>query len=236
MAREVNQEDVDMDMTPMIDVVFLLIIFFILMPPKKTEGKLESYLPQEGGGPPPPVKEVKFYMTVEKSMNKATNPSITVDGVSKTVPGDYVEVLIKFNNREIAYVGEAAKERLITINPLYMEHLERIIQGQSGLPQYESMGITKTKAEADKSLIIKHAIGYDKEWFSPDNSKIFKKLRKAMIEASKGHEKGRDADVMIDANSEVPFKVILGLLNVGTAAKFPNLKFAAPRRNIMKTK
>ena len=43
------QEDADVDMTPMIDVVFLLIIFFLCIDFKILEAKLPAYLPKDVG-------------------------------------------------------------------------------------------------------------------------------------------------------------------------------------------
>ena len=41
-----------MDMTPMIDVVFLLIIFFLCIDFKILEAKLPAYLPKDKGSQP----------------------------------------------------------------------------------------------------------------------------------------------------------------------------------------
>lgn len=43
------QEEMELDMTPMIDVVFLLIIFFICIDFKVLEAKLPAYLPKDVG-------------------------------------------------------------------------------------------------------------------------------------------------------------------------------------------
>ena len=43
------QEEADVDMTPMIDVVFLLIIFFLCIDFKTLEAKLPAYLPKDKG-------------------------------------------------------------------------------------------------------------------------------------------------------------------------------------------
>ena len=73
MAKDIDVEDVNLDMTSMIDVVFLLIIFFILMPPKEMEGQLQSYLPSSDSGKPPPNPEEpppKFTITISSSKIK----------------------------------------------------------------------------------------------------------------------------------------------------------------------
>ena len=48
-ALEDAQEEVKPDMTPMIDVVFLMIIFFICIDFKVLESKLPAYLPKDKG-------------------------------------------------------------------------------------------------------------------------------------------------------------------------------------------
>ncbi len=48
-ALEDAQEEAKMDMTPMIDVVFLMIIFFICIEFKVLESKLDAFLPTDKG-------------------------------------------------------------------------------------------------------------------------------------------------------------------------------------------
>jgi biopolymer transport protein ExbD len=47
--RETVEEEMKLDMTPMIDVVFLLIIFFLCIDFKVLEAKLPAYLPKDVG-------------------------------------------------------------------------------------------------------------------------------------------------------------------------------------------
>ena len=47
--RDEVQQEAEMDMTPMIDVVFLLIIFFLCIDFKILEAKLPAYLPKDKG-------------------------------------------------------------------------------------------------------------------------------------------------------------------------------------------
>ena len=49
------QANSEMNMTPMIDVSFLLIIFFICLPMKLLEGKMQAFLPTDKGINPTPV-------------------------------------------------------------------------------------------------------------------------------------------------------------------------------------
>ena len=53
------QEDAEMDMTPMIDVVFLLIIFFLCIEFKTLEAKLPAYLPKDRGSQSTPEEPVE---------------------------------------------------------------------------------------------------------------------------------------------------------------------------------
>jgi len=46
----------EMNMTPMIDVSFLLIIFFICLPMKMLEGKIQAFLPTDKGINPTPTE------------------------------------------------------------------------------------------------------------------------------------------------------------------------------------
>lgn len=50
---------VEMDLTPMIDVTFLLLIFFLLGTKfKEPEGKLNAFLPKEKGPPPTNIDQI----------------------------------------------------------------------------------------------------------------------------------------------------------------------------------
>jgi len=195
MAKEVDQEEVNMDMTPMIDVVFLLIIFFILMPPKKMEGKLESYLPQTGSGAAS-EPDVKFYMVLRS-----------------VVQGEDVITTVKFNNK-----------RVCEFTTLSIPALDAIYALQSG------PGDTAGRRAKEARLATEHV--RDDNQFDPTTSEKVRILINKMVDAATGHEKGKEADVMIDASSNVPFKVVLSILNAGTGAGFNNLKFAAPDQKI----
>jgi len=53
--KEMEQPS-EMNMTPMIDVSFLLIIFFICLPMKVLEGKIQAFLPTDKGINPTPAE------------------------------------------------------------------------------------------------------------------------------------------------------------------------------------
>ena len=194
MSRSTEIEDVSMDMTSMIDVVFLLIIFFILMPPKEMEGTLESYLPSAGGTPPPPTDDeppVVFGMKL----------------VSEKVGENEITTVVTFNNQVICdfttlSIGE--------LNKIYL------------------LGSVEKKDR----LKIEH--DRDSKQFDPHTSDKVRKLITKMSEAADNAPDVKNTDIMIDASSNVPFKVVLAILNAGAGADFPNLKFAAPSMAIWK--
>ena len=68
------QAPMEMNMTPMIDVSFLLIIFFICLPMKLLEGKIQAFLPTDKGinpTPAPPPLEIKVSVHIVARAEKA---------------------------------------------------------------------------------------------------------------------------------------------------------------------
>ena len=66
---DIVSEEVTMDMTPMIDVVFLLIIFFLCIDFKILEAKLPAYLPKDKGSQTfevEPVEQLSVVIVCEK--------------------------------------------------------------------------------------------------------------------------------------------------------------------------
>ena len=68
LVEEMSKEEVKMDMTPMIDVVFQLIIFFMCNIKYKTlEGRLDAYLPKDVGvnqSEAKPIEKVEILLKV----------------------------------------------------------------------------------------------------------------------------------------------------------------------------
>ena len=67
-ALDDAQEEAKADMTPMIDVVFLMIIFFICIDFKVLESKLAAFLPKDKGSSPtvaPPQEQLSVKIYVE---------------------------------------------------------------------------------------------------------------------------------------------------------------------------
>jgi len=56
VAKELSNDNAEMQMTPMIDMSFLLIIFFICLPMKTLEGKIQAFLPTDKGINPTPTQ------------------------------------------------------------------------------------------------------------------------------------------------------------------------------------
>ena len=71
---ELSRDECEMEMTPMIDVVFLLLIFFMCTLRFKTlEGKLAAYLPKDVGvntDEAEPIEKVEILVRVEKTGTK----------------------------------------------------------------------------------------------------------------------------------------------------------------------
>ncbi len=84
--KALAKEECEMQMTPMIDVVFLLLIFFMCTLKFKTlEGKLSAYLPKDVGVntfEAEPVEKVEIKLTVKHPGKKmsARNPRLEWDG------------------------------------------------------------------------------------------------------------------------------------------------------------
>ena len=70
MLKEIAEEEFEMEMTPMIDVTFLLLIFFLCtIKFKVLEGKLAAYLPKDVGvnsSPAEPIEKVEVTIYVDK--------------------------------------------------------------------------------------------------------------------------------------------------------------------------
>lgn len=74
MLKEIAEEEFEMEMTPMIDVTFLLLIFFLLtIKFKVLEGKLAAYLPKDVGvnsSPAEPKEKVEITIHVDNPGEK----------------------------------------------------------------------------------------------------------------------------------------------------------------------
>ena len=84
MARKKAQiDEVPMELTPMIDVVFLLLIFFIVtIKFKVLEGKLETELPKDVGVNSSPLQDLieKMEISIEKAPGSEHGIAVLVNG------------------------------------------------------------------------------------------------------------------------------------------------------------
>lgn len=84
MAKKKQEiEDVKLELTPMIDVTFLLLIFFICtMKFKVLEGKLETQLPKDVGVNSNPVDEMleKVEIDIVKDDSRPQGVRVAIDG------------------------------------------------------------------------------------------------------------------------------------------------------------
>jgi biopolymer transport protein ExbD len=94
------QAPMEMNMTPMIDVSFLLIIFFICLPMKALEGKIQAFLPTDKGINPTPTEppvEIKVSVhIVARAEQKQLYPPPPPPGVSDGVPRTMQDVPTQF--------------------------------------------------------------------------------------------------------------------------------------------
>ena len=96
-ALDEAQEEVKPDMTPMIDVVFLMIIFFICIDFKVLESKLAAFLPKDKGSSSdivPPQENVMVKILVDAKGTpeyEAGGPGM-INGNMMTIAGTHVSM------------------------------------------------------------------------------------------------------------------------------------------------
>jgi biopolymer transport protein ExbD len=90
-SKEAATEEVEMQMTPMIDVTFLLLIFFLCsIKFKLLDGKLAAYLPRDVGvnATPIDVELLKIDIRMEVA-NNSDGFIVTVNDDRKSFPRDF---------------------------------------------------------------------------------------------------------------------------------------------------
>jgi len=80
VVDEMSEEEVKLELTPMIDISFLIIIFFMCLPFKTLEGKLAAFLPTDKGinpipAEPPPEIKVKVHILARKEKPSRWGPN-----------------------------------------------------------------------------------------------------------------------------------------------------------------
>lgn len=86
------QEEVKADMTPMIDVVFLMIIFFICIDFKVLESKLPAYLPKDKGSQSTvvePMEQLSVKIHVESPGTPIYPPGVSPGAVNEGTSRPY---------------------------------------------------------------------------------------------------------------------------------------------------
>jgi len=85
-SEEFMDEKLEVELTPMIDVAFLILIFFMCLPFKTLDGKLQAFLPTEKGLNPTPEKPpepfwIKVHIVGRKEQPRKWGPagSLTVE-------------------------------------------------------------------------------------------------------------------------------------------------------------
>ena len=122
-SKEFMQEKMEMELTPMIDVAFLILIFFMCLPFKTLDGKLQAFLPTEKGLNPTPEKPPEpFWIKIhivgrnEKPRKWGPNGELVVNmptevkyrfGQNETEDLDVVSAYIKKMKRESQSVPDA---------------------------------------------------------------------------------------------------------------------------------
>ena len=83
--QEIMDEKCEMEMTPMIDVTFLLLIFFVCTIKFKTlEGKLAAYLPKDVGvnaSDAEPKEKIDIYLKLKNAGKKVKATALAKQGV-----------------------------------------------------------------------------------------------------------------------------------------------------------
>jgi biopolymer transport protein ExbD len=109
VMAEMSQEKQELNLTPMIDISFLMIIFFMCLPFKTLEGKLQAFLPTDKGINPtpeePPIEiKVSVHIVARKELAGTYGPPRDVQQV--TVP---TEFKYKIGDTETGKLGDVSE-------------------------------------------------------------------------------------------------------------------------------
>jgi len=109
MTARLLPKEIETDLTPMIDVAFLMIIFFMCLPFKTLAAKLEAYLPTERGhvnvtAQPPEIFMIKIHIVGRDERERVWGPAD-----QRTVVQTPTRVVYRFEDgsttEDIAKVG-----------------------------------------------------------------------------------------------------------------------------------
>lgn len=107
IIEELKNQEAKMDLTPVIDMSFLLIIFFMCLPFKSLESKLAAYLPTDKGISPipqPPSQDIKVSVHIVARDFKETEFG-PKDGTRMRVKAP-TSVLYKYGDRQSADIED----------------------------------------------------------------------------------------------------------------------------------
>jgi len=88
VTEDAAREEVEMQMTPMIDVTFLLLIFFMCsIKFKLLDGKMAAYLPRDVGVNATPAEEMMEKIEVAMKLNESVKLGFTIEINTKKMRG-----------------------------------------------------------------------------------------------------------------------------------------------------
>ena len=109
VVDELSEEEAKLELTPMIDVSFLILIFFMCLPFKTLEGKLQAFLPTDKGinpTPQEPPNEIK--VSVHIVSRKEQPRPWGAEGAKKNVTMP-TEVKYRFGQTETDDIRDVGK-------------------------------------------------------------------------------------------------------------------------------
>ena len=119
--KRIAEEDCDMEMTPMIDVTFLLLIFFICTLKFKTlESKLSAYLPKDVGvnqSDAEPIEKVEITLRVKREGIKM------LPKLDHSTPTEHWDPVTHENKR---YVYDASRVIEYAIGPRKTQDIDEL--------------------------------------------------------------------------------------------------------------
>jgi biopolymer transport protein ExbD len=107
VIAELSEEKAELQLTPMIDMAFLIIIFFMCLPFKTLEGKLAAFLPTDKGInpiPQEPPNEIKVSVHIVARQEIAARWGPENKAISKPTVFKY-----KFGDRETDQLGDVSQ-------------------------------------------------------------------------------------------------------------------------------